>query len=172
MVGSKALIQSLAFPRLTIILSSVLQNFLAFIPPALILPVILIATGHDVNRQWLLMFPLIGLYGILCAGVSMVVARITVHVRDFGQLVPAISRILFLSSGVFFNVTTIFQKHPFVLKLYDLHPMYQVICLARGIMMGTPYPETYWKYLTIWSFASAIIGLIFFWFAEERYGRE
>ncbi|MCL2652894.1 MAG: ABC transporter permease [Propionibacteriaceae bacterium] len=171
-VGSRALIQSLAFPRLTLVLSFLFQNFLAFIPPVALLPIILSALGHDANRTWFMMFPLIALFSVFCTGISLIAARITVHVRDFGQLVPVISRILYFSSGVLFSVDTIFSAHPLVMRLYDFHPLYVMIRISRGILMGVPYPDYYWEYFAIWSFAIAAVGLIFFWFAEERYGRE
>jgi len=172
MVGSRALIQSLAFPRLTVVLSNLTQNFMAFLPPVAILPIILVALGHDATRAWLLMFPLLALFAVFCAGVSMIAARLTVHVRDFSQLVPVISRILYFSSGVVFNVDTTLKNHPFVLRLYDYHPLYIMVRITRGILMGNPYPDYYWKYFAIWAFAVAIVGVVFFWFAEERYGRE
>lgn len=172
MVGSRSLIQSLAFPRLTVVLSNLFQNFLAFLPPLAILPIILAGMGHEASRTWLLMFPLIGMYLVFCAGVSMIAARVTVHVRDFGSLVPAISRILYFSSGVLFNVNIIFKNHPLVMRIYDYHPLYVMIRITRGILMGVPFPKSYWIHFGVWSFSVAIVGLVFFWVAEERYGRE
>ena len=172
MVGSRALIQSLAFPRLTLVLSNLFQNFLAFLPPLAILPFLLIGLGHTANLTWLLMFPLIALYAIFCAGVSLIAARITVHVRDFGQLVPVISRLLYFSSGVLFNINTVFVNHPLVTRLYDFHPIYVLIRISRGILIGVPYPDYYWKNFAIWSLAVLVVGLVFFWVAEERYGTE
>lgn len=172
MVNSRGLVQSLAFPRLTIVLSHLMQNFLAFVPPLAILPFILMALGHDASLTWLLMFPLIALLAIFCAGVSMIAARITVHVRDFGSLVPFISRILYFSAGVLFNVDSTFKNHPLVTRIYDYHPLYIMVRIARGVLMGNPYPDYYWKNFAIWSFAIAAVGILFFWFAEERYGVE
>ena len=172
MVNSRPLIQSLAFPRLTLVLSHLYQNFLAFLPPVAILPFLVMLFGHTATIQWLLMFPLVILFAIFCAGVSMIAARITVHVRDFAQLVPVISRILFFTAGVFYSVDTVFKHHPLVMRLYDFHPLYMIIGIARGILMGTAYPMYYWTYLSVWSVSIAVIGVIFFWFAEERYGRE
>jgi len=172
MVGSRALIQSLAFPRLTIVLSNLFQNFLAFLPPLAILPLVLTALGHEANRTWLLMFPLIALYLVFCAGVSLIAARITVHLRDFGTLAPAISRILYFSSGVLFNVSAVLKDHPLLTKVFDFHPLYIMIRITRSILMDLPCPIYYWDHLAVWAFATAIVGLVFFWFAEERYGRE
>jgi len=172
MVNSRALIQSMAFPRLTLVLSHVFQNFLAFIPPVAILPILLIALGHEVTIQWLLMLPLIAIFAVFCAGVSMIAARITIHIRDFAQLVPVISRILFFTSGVFYSIDTTFKGHPLVMRLYDFHPLYMIIRITRGLLMGVPYPGYYWEYLTVWSILIAIVGVVFFWVAEERYARE
>jgi teichoic acid transport system permease protein len=39
-------------------------------------------------------------------------ARLTVHLRDVSQLVPVISRLLFYTSGVLFDVNRIFEQYP------------------------------------------------------------
>ncbi len=73
------------------------------------------------------MVPLLALYTLFNAGVAMIAARLTVHVRDLTQVLPFISRILFYTSGVLFDVNKIFAEHPWVIRLYDFYPIYQVL---------------------------------------------
>jgi len=171
-VSSNALVQSLAFPRLTLPLSRVVESFLAFLPSMTLLPFLLVAFGHRPSWQWLLMIPLLALFFLFSSGTALVMARLTVHLRDVSQLIPVISRLLFYTSGVLFDVNRIFEQYHWVIKVYNFYPLYQVLCIARGLMMGTAYPLHYWFDFSVWSVVFFIVGLLFFWSAEERYGRE
>ena len=171
--GNQPLVQSLAFPRLTLPLAEVAEHFLSLMPSMGLLVVILPLLGHWPSWEWLLMIPLLALFTLFNAGVAMIAARLTVHVRDLTQILPFISRILFYTSGVLFNVSAIFASHPLVLRLYDFFPLYQVLELARDILMGTGNaPPRYWLLLGLSSLITCIVGLVFFWAAEERYGRD
>ena len=66
----------------------------------------------------------------------MFAARLTVHVRDLTQILPFVNRILFYTSGVLFAVDRIFAAHPWVVRLYDFHPLYQVLQIARSFVPG------------------------------------
>ena len=171
--GNRALVQSLAFPRLTLPISVVLQQLFALMPMLLVLAAALIGFGHLPTWKWLLMAPLIALYALFNAGVAMIAARLTVHVRDLTQLLPFVNRILFYTSGVLFAVDRILEKYPWAVEAYDFHPIYQVLQLARGLLMdqGTARPE-YWFYLSLWAVLTFVAGLLFFWVAEESYGRD
>lgn len=170
--GNQSLVQSLAFPRLTLPLAEVCQNLLALLPSLGLLAVLLPIMGHWPDWEWLLMIPLIGLFTLFNAGVAMIGARLTVQVRDLIQLLPFISRILFYTSGVLFNVSRVFEGYDWAIRLFDFHPIYQVLQLARSTLLSThtANPE-YWWWFAGWSIATFAIGLLFFWVAEERYGR-
>ena len=171
-VSSRTLVQSLAFPRVTLPLSRVVEDLLGVLPAMAILPFILLIVHQPPRVSWLLMIPLLLIYFLFNAGMAMIAARLTVHMRDLNQMVPVISRVLFYSSGVLFNVNTIFKHHPKVITLYDYHPLYQVLSIARGLMLGNPYPLHYWLYFTAFSVVAFVGGLVFFWRAEELYGRQ
>ena len=171
--GNQSLVQSLAFPRLTLPLAVVIEQFLSLLPSLGLLVVVLPFMGHWPTWDWLLMIPLLALFTLFNAGVAMIAARLTVHVRDLTQLLPYIARILFYTSGVLFNVTRLFEGSPWLLTLFDFHPVYQVLQLARGALMGTQViNELYWVYFSVWAVLTFVIGLFFFWAAEERYGRD
>lgn len=170
--GNRALVQSLAFPRLTLPLAVVLENFMALVPMLGVMGLALVVMGHLPAWEWLLMAPLLALYSLFNAGIAMIAARLTVHVRDLTQILPFINRILFYTSGVLFAVDRIFRAHPWAIELYDFHPLYQVLQIARGLLMGGSYELHYWLYFAIWSVVMFVAGLLFFWVAEERYGRD
>ncbi|HEY3411053.1 MAG TPA: ABC transporter permease [Propionicimonas sp.] len=171
--GNRSLVQSLAFPRLTLPVAEVIEGFFSLLPSLVVLAILLPFFGHPPTWSWLLLVPLLAIFTVFNAGVAMFVARLTVHVQDLTQFLPFVTRILFYTSGVLFNVDTIFKAHPWVLKLYDFHPIYQVLRIARTVLMGNQvYDPMYWWYFTAWAVVAFVGGLLFFWVAEERYGRD
>jgi len=167
------LVQSLAFPRLTLPVAEVSEHFLSLLPSIGLMLVILPFLGHPPVWDWLLMVPLLALYTLFNAGIAMIVARLTVHVRDLTQVLPFVTRILFYTSGVLFDVDRIFDSHPWVIRIYDFYPLYQVLEMARGsLMTDHPYNHNYWWFFSICAVVTFVVGLVFFWVAEERYGRD
>lgn len=171
--SNRSLVQSLSFPRMTLPLAVVVERFLQFLITLVVLVPILIAFGYYPSLEWLLIIPLIVLFTLLNTGVALFTARLTVHVTDLSQLLPFISRLLFYTSGVLFAVDKVLAAYPWALALYDYHPLYQVLQIARGhLMHAADYPLHYWVGLAVMSVAMLIVGTLFFWAAEERYGRD
>lgn len=171
--GHQSLVQSLAFPRITLPIGEVIEEFLSVLPSIALLFVILPFFNIWPTWSWLQLIPLLALFTLFNTGVALFAARLTVHVRDLTQLLPFVSRILFYTSGVLFDVSRIFTDHPSVVRLYDFHPLYQVLQMARAALMGGhEYDPLYWVYFSVWSVALFVTGLLFFWVAEERYGRD
>lgn len=171
--GNRSLVQSLAFPRISLPLAVVVEQFYTLMLSMVVMFGILMVMGHFPTWSWLLMVPLVALFTLFNTGVALVTARLTVHFRDLTQILPFASRILFYTSGALFNVSTIFRDHPWVVQVYDWHPIYQVLAIARSLLMThAAYDPMYWVYLGAWAAVSLIGGFCFFWVAEERYGRD
>lgn len=171
--GNQSLVQSLAFPRLTLPIAEVLEELISLLPSLAVLFVILPFLGHWPTLEWLLLIPLLILFTLFNTGVAFFTARLTVHIRDLSQLLPYISRILFYTAGVLFDVNQVFQSHPKIIAIYDFIPVYQVLQMARAALLGGHnYDPMYWVYFSAWSVITFVGGLLFFWVAEERYGRD
>lgn len=171
--GNYSLVQSLAFPRITLPIAEVIEQFLATLPSIGLLFIIMPMFGHWPTWRWLLIVPILALFTLFNTGVALISARLTVHLRDLTQLLPFISRLLFYTSGVLFDVNRIFDRFPVVVRLYDFHPLYQALQMTRAALMdGYAYKDLYWFTFSLWSIGTFLFGVIFFWAAEERYGRE
>ncbi len=171
--GNQSLVQSLAFPRITLPIAEVAEELISLLPSIAVLFVILPFLGHWPTWSWLLLVPLLILFTLFNIGVAFFTARLTVHVRDLAQLLPFIARLLFYTSGVLFDVNKIFDRYPVVLQVYDFVPTYQVLQMARATLLGGHnYDPMYWVYFSAWSVITFVGGLLFFWVAEERYGRD
>lgn len=172
--SNTALVQSLSFPRMSLPLALVVQRLLQFVPMVAILLGIVLVFGSPPSWQWLLMVPLVGLFFIFNCGVTLITARLTVHFRDLSQLLPFITRLLFYTSGIFFSIEDRLEHHPTLAKIADFQPIHEFMTLGRSILLTGPSYEIrteLWLYATIWSFTIFAVGVVFFWAAEERYGR-
>jgi len=171
--GNRPLVQSLAFPRISLPLAVVVEQFYSLMLSMVVMFAILIMMGHFPNWKWLLMIPLVVLYTLSNTGVAMFTARLTVHFRDLTQILPFVSRLMFYTSGALFDVTRIFATYPWLVQHYDWHPVYQTLVIARSLLMSdAAYNPLFWVYLSAWAVFALVVGFAFFWVAEERYGRE
>lgn len=172
--ANTALVQSLSFPRMTLPLAVVLQRFLQFVPMLAIMLVVVAAFGHTISWTWLLLVPLVLLLLGFNTGLALVTARLTVHVRDLTNLLPFLTRITFYTAGIFYSIEERFADEPIVLRIADAVPIHEFLSLARAILLDGPLYEVrpeYWLYATAWTIGMLVVGSVFFWAAEERYGR-
>lgn len=172
-ISNASLVQSLPFPRMVLPLAKVLECLLNFIPTLLLMVAITMFNGARPSVEWLLFIPLLVLFTLMNAGVALIFARITVHFRDLSQVIPFVSRMIFYTSGVFFDPQRILANFPQWEALYNWHPLHNVLSIARGILLSEyDIPWSFWGHLVIWSIGLLAVGVVFFWKAEERYGRE
>ncbi|MGO2152972.1 MAG: ABC transporter permease, partial [Brevibacterium aurantiacum] len=168
------LVQSLPFPRIVLPIATVFQNLLNFIPTFIFMALLVMLWGARPSWDWFLFIPLVILFWIFNQGVAFIFARATVHFRDLSQVTPFISRMIFYTSGVFFDLKVMVEKiNPALQPFADWQPLNNVLSIARGILMKDGViPYDYFWHLAIWAFGIFIIGFVFFWQAEERFGRD
>lgn len=170
--GNTALVQSLAFPRLALPVAQVTQGILTLMPMLLVMFIYAMILGTTPKWTWFVIIPLVLLFSVFNMGIALVCARITVHVRDFTNILPLIGRVLFFTSGVLFSVDRILNQWPWMVTAFDYHPLYQTLQIARAMIMDNAvYEPRAWWVVGIWAFATLAFGLVYFWKAEERYGR-
>jgi len=174
-VNRTGLVRTLNFPRVLLPLSIVISQVLSLFPQLLVLSVILVIVQGigTISLNWLMLIPLIAMMSLFSFGLAMIMARVTVHVQDLNKLIPFISRILFYSSGVFFAVEKILNSDNVFAKVITANPIFQFLNLARGYLVeGYHADPAEWISVSLWTVGLVVFGFIFFWGAEERYGRE
>ncbi|MET1134233.1 MAG: ABC transporter permease [Aeromicrobium sp.] len=173
--SNQALVQSLAFPRMALPISVVVQKFLQLVPTVGLLMVFLVLMGHMPSWNWLLMIPLTALYFLFCLGVAFITARLTVHLPDLSNLLPFITRFFFYTTGIFFSFDIRFEGMPKLLQIVEYQPVYAFLSLSRELLLDSdPLYDVrmqFWPIIAVWSIGLLVIGTVFFWAAEERYGR-
>ncbi len=173
--SNQALVQSLAFPRMSLPISVVVQKFMQLVPTLALLALILVVMGHPPTWNWLLVVPLIALYFLFCLGVALLTARLAVHMPDLSNLLPFITRFFFYTSGIFFSFDMRFEGNEKMLGIVQYQPVYAFLSLARELFLDSdPLYDVrmqFWPIITCWSIGVFLVGIVFFWAAEERYGR-
>jgi teichoic acid transport system permease protein len=178
-----SLIRALHFPRASLPFAYVILELQQLMMSLVVLFVIVLAMGEPLTLHWLLLIPVILMQLSFNIGISLVVARLGAFARDITQLLPFVLRSWFYFSGVIFSVAKLqdrFSDHPWVVKLLEINPGYVYVELSRHALLakyrkyveGLHHPTAHlWWYALIWAVAMLIGGFLFFYRAEERYGR-
>lgn len=173
--GNGGLIKSLHFPRAVLPLATVLEQLLALAPMMVVLLAVALFTGEPVRLEWLRIIPALALMTLFCAGIAMIAARLTIHVRDITQLIPFITRLVFYLSGIFYKAPPPGSTggQGVLATVLEYNPVHVFIALVRdAVIVGEPAPAQTWRLAVAFGFGFAVVGFLFFWAAEERYGRE
>lgn len=165
------LVQSLGFPRILLPISVVLEQAMRMVPVVVLLYILMLVFGVQVTWSWLLLIPVLALMGVFNLGVALIVARLSTHARDVQQVIPIINRVLFYATGIFFSLDGALADHPALLSVAQLIPTYDFVSLARSVLLDTHTASTFiWVVAAVWAVVTLIVGTVFFWRAEARYG--
>jgi teichoic acid transport system permease protein len=165
----------LHFPRAVLPVASTMVALQRLVVSMVVMLPIVLITGEPLRVQWLLLIPAIALQSLFCLGLAFAMARIGASVPDTSQLLPFILRTWLYVSGVFFSIKTFtanFHNH-LVRHLLTVNPGAVYVEIVRNALLpddptGSPHE---WLYAVGWAIVALVAGYIFFWQAEERYGR-
>jgi teichoic acid transport system permease protein len=167
------LVRSLSFPRILLPINALIQQVFSLLPQVALLLITLLLFQQQVTWNWLYLIPILLLMVIFGFGLATISARLTVHVQDLNKLNPFLTRVMFYVSGIFFSIETVLKDYPVAMQIATWNPVYVYISLARGAMVeGYAMTAGMWIAAVAWAFGLLIVGTVFFWRAEERYGRE
>ena len=171
--SNSGLVKSLSFPRALLPISTVISQFMNLIPQLGILLVTLLIIQREITWGWLALIPIVFLMTLFSAGLAMIAARLTVQVRDLSKLIPFFTRIAFYVSGIFFSVEAVLANYPQIFAIVKYNPVYDYIEIARGaVVKGYTMETDIWIACGAWAVVTFVVGSIFFWKAEEEYGRD
>lgn len=171
-VSNQALVNSLDFPRALLPFAVIVANALEVLPILVLCLIGLPFMGEPVTVEWLLLIPIILMIALFSAGLTFISARLAVFWGDFKQLLPFVSRVFFYVSGIFWSVEKLGNDNQVLVFLLWNNPMQLLISLARSVTVsGYDVSALDWLLAGIWSIGVFVLGLIYFWLAEEKYGR-
>ena len=169
---NRNIVRALHFPKALLPVAQILEETIATLPAFVVMVAIVLGTGVSPTRNWLLLIPAFVLQMMFSLGLAFFAARATVAVRDFAQLLPFIIRSLFYMSGVFYDVNR-FGEHKWLFDIIKINPFHLFIAVDRQALLGGHYATTEMWLMTVgWAIGFSLLTFLFFWRAEERYGRE
>ncbi|MFE9400168.1 ABC transporter permease [Streptomyces sp. NPDC006530] len=174
--GNIGLVRALHFPRASLPVSLALQQLQQLLFSLAALAIIIMSFGQLPGVSWLLLIPALLLQSMFNTGLSLVMARVTAKTPDIAQVMPFVLRTWMYMSGVMWNLTPQLKKLPHVVgELLQLNPAAVYIDLVRFSMIGSFHagqlPPHVWMVAGGWAFVALAVGFIYFWKAEEQYGR-
>ncbi|MBD0672078.1 ABC transporter permease [Streptomyces sp. CBMA156] len=176
------LIRALHFPRASLPIAFTVIQLQQLMISMVVLVVTVLAAGVTPGRTWLLIIPALLLQTLFNTGVSLVMARIGAKTSDISQLIPFVMRAWMFLSGVMFSIQDKIQTWPhYIQTLMSLNPATIYMDLLRHAFAPVIYnphqpvhqnfPPHQWAYALVWGVGMFVVGYVFFWKAEEEYGR-
>lgn len=167
-----SLVRSVRFPRAALPVSVVLAEFLLLLPAIGVLLVLLPIVGEPPRWEWLLLPGAMVLLFGFCAGLAMICARLVLDVRDALNLIPVTVRLLRYVSGVFFSIAA-YAGHGSLSLVMQYQPVALFLQLVRSCLLAeVPQDPLLWVWGGIWAVGFLVVGIVVFWRAEGRYGRD
>lgn len=167
-------VRSLQFPRAVLPVSVSISEMINLLPAIAVMYLIVLATGESPAWTWLLIPVVLALILIFTAGACMVAARIIVAARDLRNFIPMVTRVLRYGSGVFFPVALAQERFGEVVGIIvEYQPVALYLNLARACLMSEVQVTQFeWLLGLAWAVLFFVVGFIFFWSAEDQYGRD
>ncbi|NBM17862.1 ABC transporter permease [Streptomyces sp. GC420] len=176
--GNLGLVRALHFPRASLPISFCLMQLQQLLASMGVLAVILVGLGHYPDLSWLLVIPALTLQFVFNTGLALIFARMGAKTPDLAQLMPFLLRTWMYASGVMFSIEHVLaDRHvpAFVEWLLEANPAAVYIDLMRFALIDSftsaQLPPHVWALAAGWALALGIGGFVYFWKAEERYGR-
>ena len=172
--NNRAMIKAFTFPRASIPIAAVLQaSMTAVFTMAMMCVAIMLIPPHAFPQvTWPLLVPIFLIQATLNLGLMFFTARIGFHLPDMANVLGVVSRFLMYGSGVMFPIER-FIHNETALQIVTLNPLYQIIDMARSVLIDGQIPEVRsWVIAVAWAMGALVLGFVYFWRAEESYGRE
>lgn len=168
---SKNFIQAFPFPRAALVLSQSLRYLLDTLPALVVAVVVGLVAQRGTPISWtvILVVPITFLMWGFGTGLMFLVARVTAFIPDAKVLISLGLRAWFFSSGVFFPLER-FAHSPTFYSLFSQNPGYIFLSAVRDCVLYATIPTwSTWLTLIAWGLLTPLVGLAYFWRAEERY---
>jgi teichoic acid transport system permease protein len=137
--------------------------------------------GHFPDWTWLLVIPALAMQLIFNTGMALIFARWGSSVPDLAQVMPFVLRTVMYFSGVMFPLGWMLENKAdapgWVADiLLVANPASVYMDVMRFALLDGWYPTTVpaytWLFALVWAVVIGIGGFVYFWKAEDRYGRD
>ncbi|MFH8769290.1 ABC transporter permease [Streptomyces sp. NPDC085866] len=174
--GNLGLVRALHFPRASLPVSFSLQQLQQLLFSMIVMFLVAIGFGSYPSLSWLLIVPVLVLQFLFNTGLALIVARMGAKTPDLAQLMPFILRTWMYASGVMFSISKMMEgRSEWVVRLLQVNPAAIYMDLMRFALIdgygASNLPPHVWVIALFWAVVAFVGGFVYFWKAEERYGR-
>ncbi|MEU6086591.1 ABC transporter permease [Streptomyces sp. NPDC047085] len=174
--GNLGLVRALHFPRASLPISFSLQQLQQLLFSMIVVFIVTIGFGSYPGASWLLIVPILVLQFLFNTGLAMILARMGAKTPDLAQLMPFVLRTWMYASGVMFSITATMQdRAEWIVRLLQVNPAAVYMDLMRFALIdgygSSNLPPHVWAIALFWAVVVFAGGFVYFWKAEERYGR-
>ena len=174
--GNIGLVRALHFPRASLPISFSLQQLQQLLFSMIVLVAVAMACGSFPQLSWLLVIPALAMQFFFNTGLALIMARMGSKTPDLAQLMPFIMRTWMYASGVMFSIPVMLAgKPPWIADVLQYNPAAIYMDLVRFAMIddygANNLPAHIWVVGLAWALVVGIVGFVYFWKAEDRYGR-
>ncbi|MEU0336292.1 ABC transporter permease [Streptomyces sp. NPDC006193] len=174
--GNLGLVRALHFPRAALPVSFSLQQLQQLLFSMIVLFAVAIGFGSYPDLSWLLIVPVLGLQFLFNTGLALIMARAGAKTPDLAQLMPFVMRTWMYASGVMFSIPIMLEDKPqWIATVLQWNPAAVYMDLMRFALIdgygAGNLPDHVWAVAGGWAVLFALGGFVYFWKAEERYGR-
>ncbi|MGW3953304.1 ABC transporter permease [Streptomyces sp. NPDC004752] len=174
--GNLGLVRALHFPRASLPVSFALQQLQQLLFSMIVLFLVAVGFGSYPALSWLLIVPTLALQFLFNTGLALIVARLGAKTPDLAQLMPFVLRTWMYTSGVMFSINKMLEGRPeWIVRLLQVNPAAVYMDLMRFALIdgygSSNLPPHVWAIALFWAVAAFAGGFVYFWKAEERYGR-
>jgi teichoic acid transport system permease protein len=174
--GNLGLVRALHFPRAALPVSFALQQLQQLLFSMVVLVAFAVVFGSYPSLSWLLVLPALALQFLFNTGLALVVARLGSKTPDLAQLMPFVMRTWMYASGVMFSIPVMLKDKPaWIADVLQYNPAAVYMDLVRFALIdgygSENLPAHVWLVALLWAVLVGVAGFVYFWKAEERYGR-
>ncbi|MET9467855.1 ABC transporter permease [Streptomyces sp. NPDC006544] len=174
--GNIGLVRALHFPRASLPISFSLQQLQQLLFSMIVVFVVTIAFGNYPSASWLLVIPALILQFAFNTGLALVFGRMGSKTPDLAQLMPFVTRTWMYASGVMFSISEMLKDKPaWIADVLQWNPAAIYMDLIRFALIDSygreNLPPHVWAFAVGWAVLIGLGGFVYFWKAEERYGR-
>jgi teichoic acid transport system permease protein len=166
-VSKVAMLRSLNFPAGILPISVNISELLAHLPAVLVMSLVVWATGSRPSLIWALIPIVIVIQLMMNLGLSLIVARMTVHFRDLDNLLSHLLRMWMYFSGVLFPIEL--APDGWIQTLLRLNPPHTFISVMRGLVLEGRLDVEAALLASGWAVVLLVLGIVFFHRYEGRY---
>ncbi|AWL41862.1 MULTISPECIES: ABC transporter permease [Streptomyces] len=174
--GNIGLVRALHFPRASLPISFSLQQLQQLMFSMIVLLAIAVGFGSYPALSWLLVLPALAMQFLFNSGLALIMARLGSKTPDLAQLMPFIMRTWMYASGVMYSIPVMLADKPrWIADVLQYNPAAIYMDLVRFALIdgygSENLPDHVWAVALAWAVVVGVVGFVYFWKAEERYGR-